>query len=144
MLFLDASSWSYFLHKIPFSGCILHASLAFCSCLVNLKLRSSELFENQLTMCSKNAVYALWSTYRLVLVCRELQDSQAPITLCLSFRKNFLPHCTVTRVIFASFFLSPLLAVGILIAVTYCLSSHPQHHQTSALHILSAQQAFIG
>ena len=55
-------------------------------------------------MCSKNAVYALWSTYRLVLVCRELQDSQAPITLCLSFRKNFLPHCTVTRVIFASFF----------------------------------------
>lgn len=60
------------------------------------------------------------------------------MTLCLSFRRNLLPHCTIT-VIFASFFLSPLLAVGILIAVTYHLSFHPQHHQANALHIVGAQ-----
>lgn len=36
-----------------------------------------------------------------------LQDSQAPITLCLSFRKNFLPHCTVTKSYFCIFFISP-------------------------------------
>ena len=130
-LFLGASSWSCLLHMILSSGCILCASLPFCSCLENFKLRSSVLFKNQWIMCSRNAVYPLWSSCRLVLVHRELQDSQAP-WLCASHLER-ITYVIVLSQLFLHVFFFFLLAVSILVAMTCHLSSHPQQHQVNTL-----------